>query len=121
MIDDFDFLAPIPVRVDPSKSLMDGSAIGSFLPVLNIPVAAFRTVLQCGQLQTLIPAMPEEGASPVCALLLARVLLLVPSARLFFGSALLLLVAPLLVALFLYLALPFVEENARCHPGLRSG
>jgi hypothetical protein len=50
MIDDFNFLTPIPIRVDPSKSLVDGSAIGSFLPVLNISVAAFRTVLQCGQL-----------------------------------------------------------------------
>jgi hypothetical protein len=50
MIDDFNFLTPIPIRVDPSKSLVDGSAIGSFLPVLNVPVAAFRTVLHCGQL-----------------------------------------------------------------------
>jgi hypothetical protein len=50
MIDDFNFLAPIPVRVDSSNSFVDGSAIGSFLPVLNIPVTAFRTVLQRGQL-----------------------------------------------------------------------
>jgi hypothetical protein len=41
--------------------------------------------------------------------------------RLFFSSALFLLVAPLLVALFLNLALPLVEEDARCHPGLGSG
>jgi hypothetical protein len=38
-------LAPTPIRVDPSNSFTDGSAIGSFLPVLNISVAAFRTVL----------------------------------------------------------------------------
>jgi Na+-transporting NADH:ubiquinone oxidoreductase subunit NqrD len=113
-------LASIPIRVDPSNSFMDGSAIGSFLPVLNISVAAFRTVLQHGQLQPLIPAMPEEGASPVRALLLARILLLVPPARLFIGSALLLLIAPFLITLFLNLALPLVEEDARCHPGFGS-
>jgi hypothetical protein len=45
MINDFNFLPPIPIRVDPSKSFMDGSAIGSFLPVLSISVAAFGTVL----------------------------------------------------------------------------
>jgi hypothetical protein len=38
-------LAPIPIRVDPSNSFVDGSAIGSFLPVLNISVTTFRTVL----------------------------------------------------------------------------
>jgi hypothetical protein len=121
MIDDFNFLAPIPIRVDPSNSLMDGSAIGTLLPVLSIPVTALRAVPQRGQLQTLIPAMPEEGTSPVRALLLARVLLMVPSVCFFFGSALLLLVASLLVALFLHLALPLVEEDARGHPGLGSG
>jgi hypothetical protein len=50
MIDDFNFLAPIPIGVDTSNSLVDGSAIGSFLPVFDIPVTAFRTVLQRGQL-----------------------------------------------------------------------
>jgi hypothetical protein len=121
MINDFNFLASIPIRVDPSNSLMDGSAIGSLLPVLSMPVTALRAVPQRGQLQTLIPAMPEEGTSPVRALLLARVLLLVPLVCFFFGSALLLLVASLLVALFLYLALPLVEEDARGHYGLSSG
>jgi hypothetical protein len=50
VIDDFNFLAPIPIGVDPSNSLVDGSAIGSFLPVFNISVTAFGTVLQRGQL-----------------------------------------------------------------------
>jgi hypothetical protein len=48
----------------------------------------------------------------VGALLLARVLFLIPSARLLFSPALLLLVTMLLVALLFHLALPFVEENA---------
>jgi hypothetical protein len=48
MIDDLNFLAPIPVRVDPSNSLMDGSAIGSLLPVLNIHVTTLRAVPQRG-------------------------------------------------------------------------
>jgi hypothetical protein len=121
MINDFNFLAPILVRVDPSNSLMDGSAIGSLLPVLKIPVTAFRTIPQCGQLQTLIPAMPEECTSLVRAFLLARVLLLVPPVCFFFGSTLLLLVPSLLVALFLHLALPLVEEDACGYPGLGSG
>jgi hypothetical protein len=121
MIDDFNFLALIPIRVDPSNSLMDGSAIVSILPVLSIPVTALRAVPQRGQLQTLIPAMPEEGTSPVRALLLTRVLLLVPSVCFFFGSALFFLVASLLVALFLHLALLLVEEDARGHPGLGFG
>jgi hypothetical protein len=121
VIDDFYFLVPILVEVDHSNSLVDGLAIGSLLLVLNISVTAFGTVPQRGQLQTLIPAMPEEGTFPVRALLLVRVLLLVPSVCFFFGSALLLLVASLLVALFLHLVLPLVEEDARGHPGLSSG
>jgi hypothetical protein len=121
VINDFNFLAPIPVRVDPSNSLVNGSAIGSLLPVLQISITAFRTVPQRGQLQTLVPTMLEEGTSPVRALLLARVLFLVPSVCFFFGIALLLLVASLLVALLLHLALPLVEEDARGHPGLGSG
>jgi hypothetical protein len=63
----------------------------------------------------------KKAHPPMCALLLARVLLLVSLVCFFFGSASLLLVAPLLVALFLHLSLPLVEEDARCHPGLGSG
>jgi hypothetical protein len=115
------FLAPILVRMDPSNSLMDGSAIGSLLPVLKIPVTALRAVPQRGQLQTLVPTVPEKRTSPVRALLLARVLLQVSSVCLLFSSALLLLVSSLLVALFFQLALPLVEEDTRGHPGLGSG
>jgi hypothetical protein len=121
VINDFNFLAPILVRVDPPNSLMDGSAIGSLLPVLKISLATFRTVPQRGQLQTLVPAVLEERTSPVRALLLALVLFQVPSVCLFFSSALLLLVSALLVMLFFHLALPLVEEDARGHPGLGSG
>jgi hypothetical protein len=109
MINDFNFLAPILARMDPSNSLMDGSAIGSLLPILKILVTALRAVPQHGQLETLIPTMPEECTSLVRALLIARVLLQVPSVCLLFGSTLLLLVSSLLVALFLQLALPLVE------------
>jgi hypothetical protein len=100
MINDFNFLAPILVRVDPSNSLMDGSVMGSLLPVLKISVTTLRAVPQRGQLQTLVPTVPEERTSPVRSLLLARVLLQVPSVYFLFGSALLLLVSSLLVALF---------------------
>jgi hypothetical protein len=65
--------------------------------------------------------MPEEGTSPVRALLLARVLFQVPSVRFFFSSAPLLLSSALLVALLLHLALLLVEEDARGHLGLGSG
>jgi hypothetical protein len=80
---------------------MDGSAIGSFLPILKISVAAFRTVSQRRKLQSFVPAVPEEGAPPMCALLLARVLLQISPAHFFFGPAPLLLVLSFLVALFL--------------------
>jgi hypothetical protein len=48
----------------------------------------------------------------VGALLLARVLFLIPPARIFLSPALLLLMTTLLVALLFHLTLPFVEENA---------
>jgi hypothetical protein len=54
----------------PSNSIMDGPAIDSFLPVFNIFITALRTIIQFGELQTLVPAMPEECASPMCTLLL---------------------------------------------------
>jgi hypothetical protein len=49
---------------------MDGSTIDSFLPIFSVFITALKTILQCGELQTLVPAMPEEYASPMCTLLL---------------------------------------------------
>jgi hypothetical protein len=48
---------------------MDGSAIDSILPILSVLITAFRAIVQCKKLQTLIPAMPEELTSPMCTLL----------------------------------------------------
>jgi hypothetical protein len=45
VINDLNFLTPIVTGVYPSNSIMDGSAIGSFLPVLKVSVAALRAVL----------------------------------------------------------------------------
>jgi hypothetical protein len=87
----------------PSNSFMDGSAIGSFLPILKVSVAALKAISQRRKLQSFIPAMPEECTPPMCALPLARVLLQISPARFFFGPASLLLVFPLLVA-FLFLS-----------------
>jgi hypothetical protein len=96
---------------------MDGSAIGCLLPILEVSVAALRAVPQRRKLQSFIPTVPEECAPPMCALLLARVLLQISPAHSFFGPAPLLLVLSFLVALFLQLALPLVEEDARSDPG----
>jgi hypothetical protein len=38
------FLTPTVIRMHPSNSLMDGSAIDSFLPVLRISVTALRAI-----------------------------------------------------------------------------
>jgi hypothetical protein len=65
------FYVPTVTRMYPSNSFMDGSAIGSILPILSVLVTAFRTIVQRGELQTLIPAMPEERTSPMCTLLLS--------------------------------------------------
>jgi hypothetical protein len=100
---------------------VDGSAIGSLLPVLKIPVTALRAVPQRGQLQSFVPTVPEERTSPVRALLLARVLLQISSARFLFGPASPLLVFSLLVALLFHMALSLIEEYTRGHPGLGSG
>jgi hypothetical protein len=70
VITDFIYVyAPTVTRMYPSNSFMDGSTIGSILPILNVPVTALRAIVQCGELQTLVPAMPEECASPMCTLL----------------------------------------------------
>jgi hypothetical protein len=100
VINDLNFLMPIVTGMYPSNSIMDGSAIGSFLPVFKISVAALRAVPQRRKLKPFIPAVPEEFAPPMCALLLARVLLQISPACFFFGPASLLLVPPLLVAFF---------------------
>jgi hypothetical protein len=53
------FYAPTVTRVYPSNSFMDGSAIDSIPPILSIFTTAFRAIVQRGELQTLIPAVPE--------------------------------------------------------------
>jgi hypothetical protein len=121
MIDDFNFLTPILTGMYPSNSFMDGSAIGSFLPILKVPITAFRAVSQRREFQPFVPAVPEECTPPVCALLLACVLFQISPALFFFGPASLLLVLSSLVALFLQLALLLVEEDARSHPGFGPG
>jgi hypothetical protein len=81
------FLTPIVIRMHPSNSLMDGSAINSFLPVFRVLVTALGAVPQCGELQALVPAVSEECAPPMCTLLLPRVLFQFFLARLFFKPA----------------------------------
>jgi hypothetical protein len=44
------FLTPIVIRMHPSNSLMDGSAIDSLLPIFKVLIAALRAVSQCGKL-----------------------------------------------------------------------
>jgi hypothetical protein len=115
------FLTPIVIRMLPSNSLMDGSAIDSLLPIFRVLVAALRAVPQCGELQTLIPAVSEECAPLMCTLLFPHVFFQFLPARFFLKYASLLLVSSPLVAFFLLLMLPFVEEDARGDPGLGPG
>jgi hypothetical protein len=105
----------------PSNSFMDGSVIDSFMPIFSVLVTAFRAILQCGKLQTLVPAMPEECASPMCTLLFSRMLFKFSSMRFFFESLLLLFVFLLLVAFLFLLTLPLVKENACSYLGLGPG
>jgi hypothetical protein len=50
VINDFKyFLTPILTGVYPSNSFMDGSAIGSFLPVFKVSISALRAVSQRGK------------------------------------------------------------------------
>jgi hypothetical protein len=121
VINDFNFLTPFVTGMYPFNSFMDGSAIGSFLPILKIPVAALRGVPQRRKLQCFVPAVPEKCAPPMCALLLARVLLQISPVRFFLGPASLLLVLSFLVALLLQLALPLIEEDARSDPRFGPG
>jgi hypothetical protein len=100
---------------------MNGSAIDSFLPILSVLITAFRAIVQGGELQTLIPAVPEELARPMCTLLLLCMLFQRSSVHFIFKSPLLLFVFLLLVAFLFLLTLPLVKENACSHPGLGSG
>jgi hypothetical protein len=63
------------IRMYSSNSFMDRSAIDSILPILSVLVTAFSTIVQRGELQTLIPAMPEKHTSPMCTLLLSCIFL----------------------------------------------
>jgi hypothetical protein len=100
---------------------MDGSVIDSFLPVFRVLITALRAILPCGELQAFVPAVSKECASPVCTLLLPRVLFYLFPARLFFKPAPLLFIFLLLVAFLFLLTLSFVEENACGNPGLGPG
>jgi hypothetical protein len=97
---------------------MDGSAIDSILPILSVLVTAFRVIVQRGELQTLIPAVPEERTSPMRTLLLSCMFFSLSSVRFLFKPPLLVLVFLFLVAFFLLLTLPLVKENTRSHPEL---
>jgi hypothetical protein len=107
------FYAPTFTRVYPSNSFMDKSAIDSIQPILSIFFTAFRTIAQRGELQTFIPAVPEERTSPMCMLLLSCMLFSFFPVHLFFISLLLLLVFLFLVAFFLLLTLSLIKENTR--------
>jgi hypothetical protein len=115
------FYAPTVTRVYPSNIFMDGSVIDSILPILSILVTAFRTIVQRGELQTFIPAVPEERASPMRTLLLSCMLSSFFPVHFFFISSLLILIFLFLVAFFLLLTLPHVKENTRSHPGFGFG
>jgi hypothetical protein len=105
------FYAPTVTRVYPSNSFVDASAIDNILPILSVFVTAFRTIVQRGELQPLIPAVPEERTSPMRTLLLSFMFFPFSSVRFLFKPLCLLLMFLFLVALLLLLALPLVEEN----------
>jgi uncharacterized membrane protein len=65
------FYTPTVTWMYPSNSFMDGSAIDSIMPILSVFVAAFRTIVQRGELQTFIPAVPDERTPPMRTLLLS--------------------------------------------------
>jgi hypothetical protein len=105
------FYVPTVTRMYPSNSLMDGSAIDSILPILSVLVTAFSTIVQRGELQTLIPAMPEESTSPMRMLLFSCMFFQLSPVRFLFKPSLLLLVLLFLVVFFLLLTLPLVKED----------
>jgi hypothetical protein len=102
------FYAPTVTRAYTSNSFVDGSAIDSILPILSVFVTAFRAIVQRGELQTLIPAVPKERTSPMRTLLFSCMFFPFSSVRFLFKPPLLLLVFLFLVALFLLLTLPLV-------------
>jgi hypothetical protein len=106
---------PTVTGMHPSNSFMDGSVIDSFLPIFSILITALRAIIQCGELQTLVPTVPEERASPMCTLLFSCMLFQFFFVRFFFKPSLLLFVFLLLVAFLFLLTLPLVKENA-CSP-----
>jgi hypothetical protein len=87
---------------------MDGLAIDNFLPIFSVLITAFRAILQCGEFQALVPAMPEECASPMCTLLFPCMLFQLSSARSFFKPPLLLFV------FFSSGSVPFPVDAATC-------
>jgi hypothetical protein len=115
------FYVPTVIKMYPSNFFMDGSAIDSFLPIFGVLITAFRAILQCGELQTLVPAMLEECASPMCTLLFSCMLFQLSSVCFLYKPPLLLLVFLLLVAFHFLLTLPLVKENACSYPRLGSG
>jgi hypothetical protein len=105
------FYAPSVTRMYPSNSFKDGSAIDSILPILSVFVTAFRTIVQRGELQTLIPAMSEERTSPMRTLLFSCMFFPFSFVRFLFKPLPFLLVLLFLVVFFLLLALPLVKED----------
>jgi hypothetical protein len=101
MINDLNyFLTLIVARMYPSNSLMDRSAIGSFLPILKVSITALRAVSQCRKFQAFILAVPEECA-PQCARSCSRMYCSKSLLRASSSALRLLLVPTLLVAFFL--------------------
>jgi hypothetical protein len=115
------FYTPTVTGMYPSNSFMEGSTIDSILPILLVFVTAFRTIVQCGELQTFIPAVLEERTSPMRTLLLSCTFFSFSPVRFFFKPPFLLLVLLFLVAFFLLLTLPLVKENTRSHSGFGFG
>jgi hypothetical protein len=105
------FYASTVFGMYPSNSFMDGSAIDSILPILSVFVTAFRTIIQRGEFQTFIPAVPEECTSPMRTLLLSCMFFSFSPMLFLFKPSLLLLVLLFLVAFFLLLTLSLVKEN----------
>jgi hypothetical protein len=112
------FLAPTVTRIYSPNSFVNGSAIDSSLPIFNVLITAFRAIIHHRKFQALIPAMPEECASPMCMFLLSCMLFQLPLVRFFPKSPLILFISPFLAVLFLLLALPLVEKDPRGYSGL---
>jgi hypothetical protein len=100
---------------------MNASVIDSILPIFSVFVTAFRTIVQRGELQTLIPAVPEERTSPMRTLLLSCMFFSFSPVHFLFKPPLLLLILLFLVAFLFLLTLPLVKENTRSHSGLGFG